>query len=367
MIEERKEIIIFLNLIENIGYIRAKNILSVYNSLKELRKANKEELLKIPNISDKIAEKILFGLKEFNPLKEIEKAEKKGCTIITIDDKDYPQLLKEIYDPPLVIYVKGKKELLKKESIAIVGTRKPTEYGKKVAEELAAKLAKRNLNIISGLAKGIDSFAHKGALKVEGSTVAVLGTGIDIIYPPENNKLFQEIAEKGAIITSFPVGTEPLPYNFPARNRIISGLSLGVVVVEAGERSGALITADFALEQGREVFAVPGMIYSPMSKGPHKLIKQGAKLVENDEDVLMELNIGNNFYSGKNSTSVKKEELSLSKEEREILKIIDFTPIHKEILGMKTDYSPAKINEILTKLQLKGIISQIAGGYVIRN
>ncbi|MGB9813208.1 MAG: DNA-processing protein DprA [Thermovenabulum sp.] len=367
MLEERRQLYISLNLIENIGYVRTKNLLNVYNNLKELRNAKKEELLKISNISYKIAEKILYSLKNINPLKELEKANKIGAEIITIEDEGYPDLLKEIYDPPTVIYVKGKKDLLKQKGIAIVGTRKPTEYGKKVAEELARELAENNLSIVSGLAKGIDAFAHKGALKADGNTIAVLGTGIDIIYPFENKKLFEEISEKGVIITTFPIGTKPLPYNFPARNRVISGLSLGVIVVEAGEKSGALITADFALEQGREVFAVPGLIHSPMSKGPHKLIKQGAKLTESAADILSELNIDYNFFDKKRTINNNKEELNLSEEEKQLLSCIEFTPIHKEVLILRTDLSPSKINEIILKLQLKGMISQIAGGYVIRN
>lgn len=226
------------------------------------------------------------GLKDAE--KEIDAARKSTCRLITLIEGDYPPLLKQIEDPPLVLYVRGNPELLSRHAMAIVGTRRPTAYGTSVTLRLASDLAQRGLVIVSGLARGIDSAAHRGALEGRGATVAVLGTGADIIYPRENKKLADQILETGALVTEFPLGTSPSPQNFPIRNRIISGLSLGVLVAEAAEYSGSLITARLALEQNREVFALPGNITSAQSFGPNHLIKQGAKLVDSWIDVVEE-------------------------------------------------------------------------------
>ena len=218
-------------------------------------------------------------------IKEIGKAE---CELIAFDSEDYPPLLKQIPDAPLLLYVRGDVKVLSQHAVAIVGSRRPTAYGSSVAHRLAHDLAQRQLVVASGLARGVDSAAHRGALEGKGKTVAVLGSGIDVIYPRENKRLAEEIAKSGAVISEFPLGTGPTPENFPIRNRIISGLSLGVVVVEAAEYSGSLITARLALEQNREVFAVPGNITSAQSFGPNHLIKQGAKLVDQWMDVIEE-------------------------------------------------------------------------------
>lgn len=220
--------------------------------------------------------------------KEIQLAAGLGIKIITPSTEDYPTLLRQIPDPPLAIYVKGDVSAISRHSVAVVGTRKPTAYGSSVAHRLAADLAMRNVAIVSGLARGIDSAAHRGALEAKGKTVAVLGSGVDVVYPRENKKLAESVAAGGAVISEFPLGTSPVPENFPIRNRIISGLCLGVLIVEAAEYSGSLITARLALEQNREVFAVPGNITSPQSFGPNLLIKQGAKLVDQWMDLIEE-------------------------------------------------------------------------------
>lgn len=227
------------------------------------------------------------GLKESE--REMEAARKTGCQLLTLADGDYPSLLKQIGEPPLVLYIRGHGELLSKHAVAIVGTRRPTAYGTSVTLRLASDLAQRGLVVVSGLARGIDSAAHRGALEGGGKTVAVLGTGADVIYPRENKKLAEKIVESGAVISEFPLGTSPSPQNFPIRNRIISGLSLGAVIIEAAEYSGSLITSRLALEQDREVFALPGNITSAQSFGPNHLIKQGAKLVDSWIDVVEEL------------------------------------------------------------------------------
>jgi len=212
---------------------------------------------------------------------------------ITLQDKDYPAILKELYSPPKIIYIKGKIIPKDKLAIGIVGTRKCTDYGKEIAYKLSSELSKLGITIVSGLAQGIDTYAHKGALDNKARTIAVLGTGIDknSFYPLENYNLSEQIAENGAIISEYKEGSRGTKYSFPQRNRIISGLSLGVIVIEAPEKSGALITADFAMEQNREVFVVPGPINSENSKGTNKLIKQGAKLITNISDILEELNL----------------------------------------------------------------------------
>ncbi len=220
---------------------------------------------------------------------EVRKAEKLGCQVIPFSSQAYPALLKQISDPPAALYVQGDVTALSRHTLAIVGTRRPSAYGSSVAHRLAADLAQRQLVVASGMARGIDSAAHRGALEAGGKTVAVLGSGIDVVYPRENKTLASRIVQNGAVISEFPLGTHPAPENFPIRNRIISGLAWGVVIVEAAEYSGSLITARLALEQNREVFAVPGNITSPQSFGPNLLIKQGAKLVDQWMDVMEEL------------------------------------------------------------------------------
>ncbi len=222
--------------------------------------------------------------------KELAQAQAAGCRLLTWDEPEYPSRLREIYDPPPLLYVRGNVELLNRHVLAIVGARRPTPYGNQMAERLAKDLAARGLVIASGLARGIDASAHRGALSSgSGSTIGVLGCGIDVVYPKENKKIFEEIEKRGAIITEFPMGTFPAPQNFPIRNRIISGMSLGVVVVEGAQYSGSLITARLAMEFGREVYGVPGNATQPSSFGPNQLIKQGAKLVTSWEDVVEEL------------------------------------------------------------------------------
>ena len=220
---------------------------------------------------------------------EMEQARQAGVSFITLNDAEYPALLKEIFDPPLLLYLQGDASLLSQAAIAIVGSRRPTAYGRGMASKLAGELAARGLAIISGLARGIDSAAHTGTLDAGGKTIAVLGCGIDVVYPSENKKLYATIAEKGLLVSEFPLGDFPAPQNFPIRNRVISGLSLGVIVVEAAEHSGSLITARLAMDQNREVFGVPGSITNKYSWGPHLLIKQGAKLVQDWQDVVDEL------------------------------------------------------------------------------
>ncbi|MCG1012419.1 DNA-processing protein DprA [Tepidanaerobacter sp. GT38] len=357
-------LLVALNLIPDLGSLKIQSLAERFKSFSDFMKAKPNDLLEIPGIGEKICEKIIAYKSKIEPHREIEKAEEQGIRIITLFDEDYPEQLKQIYDPPPVLYIKGQRPVLDNNAIAIVGSRKASAYGRRVAINFAKELASMNINIVSGMARGIDSFAHKGAIDAGGPTTAVFGCGLDIVYPPENVALMQRIIECGSVISSFPLGVVPLPMNFPARNRIISGLALGTLVVEAAEKSGSLITAEFALEQGREVFAVPGNIFSPYSRGTHKLIKQGAKLVENTDDILDEL------YLERIHNRDGKEEFDLNKlsvPERAIFELIDYQPIQIEQLIEKTQSNSRDVNAILTRLELKGLIQALPGGYYVKN
>lgn len=281
---------IWLSRIEGLGAIKIKELLNKYKTPETIWNLDEEELKNIYGIGEELSKKITDKKYKENLDRYIEYMERNKIEIITIEDKEYPENLKNIYDSPVILYIKGNKQILDKKSIAIIGCRDCSEYGKYVAQNIAYKLSENNVITISGLARGIDSFAHKGSIKAKGKTIAVLGNGLDIIYPQENQNLYNEIIYYGgAIITEYIVGTRPERMNFPARNRIVSGLSSGIVVVEAKEKSGTLITVDFGLEQGKNIFAVPGNITSQNSIGTNKLIKEGAKCVTCIEDILEEM------------------------------------------------------------------------------
>lgn len=287
-----------------------------------------------------------------------------GARAVWIGDPEYPLQLRNISSPPKVLFVKGKSKIYGRRSIAVVGSRKATVYGKSVAECMGEELSSAGVSVVSGLARGIDAAAHRGALKGECETIAVLGCGIDVAYPRENAKLMREIAENGALVSEMPPGSPPLPRNFPARNRIIAGLSDGVVVIEAAEKSGALITADFALEQGRDVFALPGNVRSDLSRGAHSLIKQGAYLVEGARDILEHLGID----GGHDADPVETTE-----SERRMLAAMGWEPVHTDEIAV----TPREAGEIaasgaagiaaaLTILELKGLVRKEQGGRYIR-
>ncbi len=280
---------IWLSRIEKLGSIKTQKLLEIYGVPKNIWNATKEELLKIEGIGEETTKQILK--EEYR--KGLEKYEiymkQNNIELIHIYDKYYPEKLKTIYDKPIVLYIKGNKSILNEFSLAIIGCRDHTKYGEIVAKNISYQISKNNIVTISGLARGIDSIAHKETLKAKGKTIAVIGSGVDNIYPEENKELAKEIIKNGGtIISEYVIGTKPQKMNFPARNRIISGMSNGVVVIEAKKKSGTMITVDFALEQGKEVFAVPGNILSKNSEGTNELIKQGAKLVTNVEDILEE-------------------------------------------------------------------------------
>lgn len=314
------------------------------------------------------------GLKDAE--KEVAAAEKAQCQLLPYDSADYPPLLRQIPDPPLVLYVRGDVKVLAQHSLAIVGTRKPSAYGSQVTHRLARDLAERQLVIVSGLARGIDSCAHRGALEGKGKTVAVQGRGMDAIYPSENRKLAEKIAQNGALISEFPLGTGPTPENFPIRNRIISGLALGVVVVEAAEYSGSLITARLALEQNREVFAVPGNITSAQSFGPNQLIKQGAKLVDEWVDVIEEFpaDIRRQLMPPEGAPEASSAgeaptlfEQSLSEDQKAVFELlrVDEAMFVDDIFGSAGIPAP-RVLQVLLELEMNGLIRQLPGKNFIR-
>lgn len=279
------------NLIKGIGSVKTRLLLEKCETLENAWKAPSQELLSI-GLSEKIVQSFVSKRKQLDLNAIWEKIVDKGIEVLTWDDQNYPRKLLEIDQPPPVLYSRGKLKSEDDWAIAIVGTRRMTVYGRQVTQDLGTILAAKGVTVVSGLARGIDSIAHNAALDAGGRTLAVLGCGVDIIYPPENRKLYERILESGAVISEYPPGTFPESSNFPPRNRIISGLSQATVVVEAGETSGALITASFAANQGREVFAVPGNILAPQSMGCNRLIRDGARILLNPNDVLEMLNLG---------------------------------------------------------------------------
>lgn len=342
------------NQISTIGPIRFQRLLNYFADLKDAWQAPISELIKA-GLEPKIAREVAEKKPKINPQNELEKLEKINGQAITILDQNYPKLLKEIYAPPPLLYYLGEFDLNNDFILAVVGTRKISEYGKQVTQKLVSELTQAGLTIASGLALGIDACAHLAALNNGGKTIAVLGSGLDQIYPATNRQLAQKIVgQGGAIISEFPLGMPPLKHNFPLRNRIIAGLSLGTLVTEAGEKSGALITARLALEQNREVFAVPGNIYQTGSVGPNKLIKLGAKAVTAATDILEALNLSqaNDF----------KDVLKLIPEneiEKNILKVLDQEPLHIDKIVQSSMLDISVVNSTLSVMEMKGMIKNL--------
>lgn len=292
---QERDYYIALNMVYGLGSILISRLMDKFHTAQNIFQVDIQELFQVSGISIDIAKRIKQVLSSREFALELEQIAKNNIEVIFINDSRYPVLLKEIYDPPMVLYVKGDVSTFQTKMFAIIGCRKASGYGLKQADQIAQALAKINICIVSGMARGIDTAAHKGALFVKGKTLAVLGSGLNNIYPLENKFLFDQITKNGAVVSEFALNAEPLPGNFPRRNRIISGLCRAIVVVEAAQRSGSLITADLALNQGREVFAVPGLANSSNAQGTNKLIKEGAKLVENAQDIIDGLEVIWNF------------------------------------------------------------------------
>jgi DNA processing protein len=331
--------------------------------------------LEAAGLAHRVAERVRAGAGLQEAEREAAAAEKLGCSVIPFGSGDYPPLLKHIADPPLALYVRGDSSLLGAHGVAIVGTRRPSAYGSSVAHRLASDLAQRRLVIVSGLARGIDSAAHRGALEAKGKTVAVLGCGVDVIYPRDNKRLAESILAGGALVSEFPLGTSPQPENFPIRNRIISGLALGVVIVEAAEYSGSLITARLASEQDREVYAVPGNITSPQSFGPNLLIKQGAKLVDNWMDVVEEFPAAvrtqlippPSASDGAEAGSRSLFEPALSGDQKAIYEVLrpDKASFIDDVFSLAPFPQP-RVMAALLELEMAGFIRQLPGKNFVR-
>jgi len=361
-----------LALTPGLGARQAGKLLRTYGSPEAIFAASLTSLE-----AQRIPAAVAQAIHSQQPLKDAEKelaqAKQLGCRLLTWDEPAYPQLLREIYDPPPLLYVKGNAELLGRHAIAIVGTRRPSPYGNQMAERLARDLAERGLVIVSGLARGIDSTAHKGALaSPRGATIGVLGTGIDVIYPKENKKLYAQMEERGAIISEFPIGTFPAPQNFPIRNRIIAGMSLGTVVVEGAQYSGSLITARLAMESNREVFGVPGNATQPASFGPNHLIKQGAKLVTGWEDVIEELptEIRAQLVPVETPDAAERASLfeeSLSETERALFGLLGTDEArHVDDLVETSGLNSSEVLAALFEMEMKGIVRQMPGKQFVK-
>jgi len=346
-----------LSYIKDIGPVSIKKLTGVFGGAEAVFGAS------LKGLSQVIGENKAQAIKEFNNWegikRDMEKVEKEGARIISIEEAEYPSLLKEIPNPPALLYLKGGFIPEDRYAVAIVGTRNPTVYGSTQAEEIAAELARMGFTIVSGFARGIDTAGHRGAVRAGGRTIAVLGSGIDVPYPSENKHIVEKIARSGAVISEFPPGTPPDRQNFPRRNRIISGLSLGVLVVEAAKDSGSLITAGLALEQGKEVFSMPGNITSANSKGTNELIKNGAKVVTGADDVLEELApVLKGFLKRPKEKKVMPE---LSPEERRIVAVLGPDPRHIDEVARELGIGAADMLTHLLSLELKGVLKQTAG------
>lgn len=351
-----REVLIWLNSL-HISNSSIGKLLGHFSDLREILELDSNILYKIPGINKDHIDRIIDNRnnKTFdNLLKELED---RDINTITCLDEDYPISLINVYDKPCVLYYKGELKEEDKLSIAIVGARKSTAYGKWVCEKFTKELVHFGVTIVSGLALGIDAIAHKTAIENGGRTIAILGNGLDVKYPKRNEKLYEEIIKNGAVMTEFPMGTQPLAYNFPQRNRIISGLSEAVVVIEAKEKSGSLITAHHSLEQGKDVFAVPGNINSIYSGGTNKLIKDGAIPLLEIDDLLEEVNALRH-----KATEVKKDKIDYSALSETEIKIVDALkdgPVHSDIIVHKTGLEITTVNSMLTILELKGIIKEL--------
>lgn len=354
---------VWLGSIPGIGAVKSKKLLEYFKDPYNVFCAKEIDFAALPFITRADILNLLDKGNREKVKKHIENINANDIKIITFKDENYPEYLKDIYDPPVILYMKG--NLPKEEKyLAVVGSRKATSYGLNMAEIISRELAKCDITVVSGMARGIDTFAHKGALSANGRTVAVLGCGLDIVYPYENKKLMGSIIENGACLSEFIPGTQPVAGNFPARNRIISGISMGVIVIEAGEKSGSLITANFALEQGREVFALPGNVISLNSAGTNKLIKEGAKMVTSLEDILEE--IGAYFKDNNNNSFTKKlkdDKLlkGLEKDEIKIVEYLKLEPAHIDNIANKTGLDIKVVNSVVVMLELKGLVEQLPG------
>ena len=366
---EAQEAFIALNMIEHVGPVRVRQLLEFFGNAPTILRASKQQLLQVRGIGDETADAIANWEQGIDLPGELKRVSDFGCHVVTQVDAEYPELLRQIYDPPVVLYVKGSLTAKDKNAVAMVGSRQTTHYGLEVARKLAYQLAYVGVTVVSGGARGIDTAAHQGALSAKGRTVAVLGTGINIVFPPENMELFERIAANGAVITQFPFNRQADKQSFPIRNRIVAGMTLGTVVVEANLSSGALITANFANDYGRQIFAVPGRIDSPRSKGCHELIKKGAKLCEGAEDILSEFEYlfpGTNRLPSPNETGVLPS-ITLSETEQKVYDALAKDESSIDEVIRHSGLPASTVSVALLGLEMKRLVKQLPGKMFLRN
>lgn len=356
----------------NIGSRRFNILLNSFPNILMLQNTPTNEIVNKSGLPYKLLQNLKVHLEQIDGLKLLQKIESQGISIMTLKDSNYPELLANIYDPPPILYWKGNPDAWHRldSTLAMIGTRRATSYGKHIARQFSRELAQYGITTVSGMAYGIDTEVHKGTLEVKnGCTVAILGCGVDIVYPKSNQSIYEQIQQHGLIISEFPPGHQPKPWTFPIRNRIVSGLSRGVIVIEAGKKSGTLITVDCANEQGREVFAVPGQITNPYAQGTHSLIQQGAHLLTSIQEVFEVLNC--------NTTALHAEELrsgshldlnkiDLTALEKDVYLSLENRPQHIDIIGERCQSDSTSIASILTLLEIKGVIEQLPGKLFIK-
>lgn len=361
-----REAYILLNMIEGLGPVSVRRLVDALGSPRAILEASEEDLQKAKGVGEKVALKIVVQRDSLDLEHELEKISEIGARIITPMDDEYPAVLKTIHNPPLALYVLGRIEPCDAKAIAIVGSRATSQYGLNAADRLAYQLVKTGFTVLSGLARGTDTAAHSGALKGGGRTIAVLGGALDCLYPPENAGLAERIAKSGAVISEYPMGRQADRMTFPYRNRIVSGMSMGVLVTESAVKGGSMHTADAAMEQGRTVFALPGRIDTPGARGPHKLIKNGAKLVESLDDILEEYEflIPEAERQAPQSLAAARPEVPLSDDEAKIVELLWQEPMDVDSLIRATDVKSHELSGLLLGLEMKRVIRMLPGRMV---
>jgi DNA processing protein len=360
---DAREALVALNLIDGVGPVRTRQLLDHFGEAPAILTASRDQLMRVRGIGEDTATSIAAWEKNIDLKAELRRVEEYKCRVVISSDPDYPPLLKEIYDPPIVLYVKGNLLPKDKNSVALVGSRMTTSYGMEVARRLGYQLAYLGVTVVSGGARGIDTAAHQGALSAKGRTIVVLGTGLNLVWPAENASLFERAAESGAVITQFPFNRPGDKQSFPIRNRIVAGMTMGTVVVEANLTSGSLITANMATEYGRQVFAVPGRIDSPRSKGCHDLIKKGAKLCEGAEDILCEFEY---LFPPSNKPASAAETgtlpaVELSENERKVYDTLSNEELGIDEVIRGSGLPSSAVSVALLSLEMKRLVRQLPG------
>jgi DNA processing protein len=361
--------LVALNLIEHVGPVRVRQLMEHFGEAPAILRASKRQLLQAHGIGEETAEAISSWEKTIDLRGELKRIADAGCHILTQHDPDYPELLRQIYDPPVVLYVKGTLNARDKNAVALVGSRTTTYYGIEVARKLAYQLAYVGVTVVSGGARGIDTAAHQGALSAKGRTLCVLGTGINLVFPPENHELFERITASGALITQYPFNRKADKQSFAIRNRLVAGMTLGTVVVEANLTSGALITSNFAAEYGRQVFAVPGRVDSPRSKGCHELIKNGAKLCESAEDILSEFEYlfpASNRPAAADATGALPA-LELPGNEQKVFESLSENESSMDEVIRRSGLPASAVSVSLLSLEMKRLVKQLPGKLFVKN